>query len=212
MAWKCELLGCKIEKVKNIDKYGHYYLTRCARCGVEKVHFVREGAVYMHDKATLRAVRKCQKDSWFLSRCICYRRYKEIQKIEDKVIRAAEMESFCHEYQIAAGEVVPNPIILYMVNSWSIYEQENASKPKKAQTPPEIPQPDRNHPHIEVKYTLAKKKKDQPQSNEPAEDPYRQMTKSQLEKLLMSCVEKEEYEKAALIKEELDRRARKKKG
>ena len=217
MSWKCKWFDCKPEKVKNLDSEGNYYLTQCKRCGAEKVHFVREDAVYSNEKSTMRAVRKCQQDKDFFKKCICYKKYKAIQKIKDESIRKVELELLYEEYNIMSTDEIRNPILLHMLNCWSVYEslekekekeKKNKNKKKSSQKPAAKP----ISQNIEVNYQYTEKKNElKPKETKPKQEvynPFQYKTKQQLEKMMMDHVEKEEYEEAAIIKNELERRDR----
>ncbi|MFM7053702.1 MAG: hypothetical protein ACKOX7_03085 [Bacteroidota bacterium] len=193
--------------MKTLDKEGHYYITRCLRCSKEEVHFVREGAKALNGRDTLKVVKKCLADPHFVKCCIRYRKYQQIAKIENAVMRLAAINSFNKEYKIKPGEKVTNPMWLYRLNLWQDESKDvkKRSTQKKSKAP--IKKKEVNSSNVEQQVApIAKPERKTAGSKRPAIKHIAEMSKKELDRFLQQCLEKEAYEKAAIIKKEMDRR------
>lgn len=208
MSWKCSWFSCDLIQVKNLDGEGHYILTRCVRCWKEEVRFIREDVVQPHTKDTLKLVRKCMTDPHFVKCCIRYRKFREIIKMDKGMLREAALTSFYKEYNMEPVDRVPDPMLLFGLKRWHIYEnhgekksgkRNNSSKTNEREQSSAAVQPPPVPPVVQQE---KKKKKVQ----RPSIQRLREMSYDELDRFLWKCVEKEEYEKAAFIKREMDRR------
>lgn len=165
---------------------------------MEMVHFIREGTVEPYCDETMEIMRKCKDDSCFFNSCIQYRQFREITGISDKMARNAALMSFYKEHDIHPGYDLTNPILIYRIKLWERYfgwkTSINCSENSDINTgcddmPPGFEE-EISNPSREAIHRLQK------------------LSFGELDRFLCNCVKKEKYEKAALIKKEMDRRTR----
>lgn len=208
MSLKCSWFKCDLILVKHLDGEGHYVLCRCKRCLKEQIHFIREDVVQEHSKDAMKIVRKCMSDPYFVNCCIRYRKYRDILKMERGMLYEVALNSFYQEYQLELGERVPDPILLFSLKRWHIYDKSEKKKDIKRNCSTsrnkqeENPLPDQPPPLPPMVQEEPRNKK----RPRPSIKRLQEMSYDELDRFLWNCVEKEEYEKAAAIKKEMDRR------
>jgi hypothetical protein len=159
-------------------------------------------------------------DPSFVIKCVRYRRYAAIKNIKDPGKQKMELLCFYDEYGLKEGDYVPDPILMFELGRW--FEDKGAEvKPKrKKKEKPNSPAPSvqEAEPTLKIEYHLKEKDLATPSEGIPNDVRTRrkplmkrldELSLVELNNLLEKCVNKEEYEKAAVIKSEIDRRMEK---
>lgn len=218
MSWKCYWFGCKPVKIKEFDNKGLYYMDMCHRCGTSKVHFVREGITRFNHKTTLKTVKKCMDDPKFVAHCVKYRKYAAALKINDAHLRKLEMIRFLDEYGLKEGDYVPDPILLFEIGRWFEdsrgHDKPNRKRKKEnaenSAAAPVKPTPLKVEYHFKSDETSvppnAKAIHEKRIRRKPIMKRLNELSLTELEALLEKCLNIEAYEKAAVIKKEIDKR------
>ena len=205
MSFLCEWWSCKKETVKHFDKEGFYRLDRCMRCGKEDLVFVREAKKLVNTKENLRALNKCMDEPRFVFFCIRYREHLAAKSIQNASERESALKAFCSKYHLQEGDFVPDPILMFQLNNWydpdetpDINDTTRLKKGGSASTNPTSAGVQKGN----KKTTNRKPGKNRRYSLSVLGE----LSLPELQEYLDACLAKGEYEKAALIKQEMDRR------
>jgi hypothetical protein len=143
--------------------------------------------------------------------CIKFKQLCEIRNLPAGEARDKALVAFYKKHRLSYGAYVPDPLLLFSINRWFDESATPSSKKtsrKKTQAAAENPAPLSLPPthdmQVTVNYTVVGQQ-EKPKRKKPT-DKLKEMTYKELEKQLNYCVEKEYYEKAAIIKQEMDRR------
>jgi len=223
----CSIWGCSDEPVNFWGDNAEYVLFKCRRCRKETILCSKENKILDNNEEGKKIMELMIRDKEFSKQCIIHSEFVKAE--EENVINLAKRESALNEirekYGLAPGFRQPDPVILWQKGLWrpKPSNSDGESKPKKSKPKKTGEKPIQleggeslfnNDNIVKVEIRISNSNSDGESvtnewvdlsDSEPAVKPELSVKEqvSRLERRMEKHVAREEYEKAARLRDQI---------